>query len=80
LSPGTPLFCFPAGELRPGEWDSQSVLPIGCAQEAEAQVIVAFVGFVPIAVRRPTVPGGVVPATTTNDPVQSSNFTHRMHL
>ncbi len=38
-------------------------------KNAKAEVVVAVAGVVVVAIRRPTVPGGVVPATAAIDPV-----------
>jgi hypothetical protein len=38
-------------------------------KKAKAEVVVAVAGVVVVAIRRPAVPGVVVPATAANDPV-----------
>ena len=40
-----------------------------CAQQAKAEIVVAIAGVVVVAIRRPAVPGGIVPAAAPIDPV-----------
>ena len=45
-----------------------------CTRKAEAQVVVAVVGIVPVTVRRSAVPSRVVPATAPDHPVRASSL------